>query len=980
MNILKRLSAKSQIALGQSGIIVSLVLTAVVIGLIPDRVSAVRDGRAMLAEALAANNATFITYSDLNRIESNLQLVVQRNADLLSAGMRREDGSLAVSVAEHDNHWEDMPDEYSTATQLRVPIHTGEERWGQVELRFVALQAQGLPGVMQTPWIQLALFLGLLSFISFYLYLGRMLTQLDPSQAVPGRVRSALDTMAEGLLVLDRKEQIVLANHAFATLLGKTTEQMTGVRASQLPWVTCDGLATADAERPWIKAIREGVPQTNQLLRLQLDGQPQRTFKLNCSPVLGSKGNYAGVLVSFDDITLLEEKEVELRKSREEAVAANEAKSSFLANMSHEIRTPMNAVLGFTEILQRGYSKNPQESRKHLDTIHSSGKHLLDLINDILDLSKVESGQMEIERMPCAPHNVIAEVVNVLRVKAHEKGLSLQFLPAGDLPETILSDPSRLRQIVTNLIGNAIKFTQEGGVTVTLNLDQSNAEPQLIVDITDTGIGMQQERLEHIFDPFVQADTSVTRRFGGTGLGLSISKRFAEALGGGITVTSQPGRGSTFSVHIDTGLLDGIALLPASELLRCVEDQVDEEAVRWVFPPSRILVVDDGEENRELVKLVLEENNISVAEAENGQIGVEKALAEPYDVILMDIQMPVMDGFMATQAMREAGLDTPIIALTANAMKGFEQKCLDAGYTGYMTKPINIDQLVAKLAELLNATVAAASAEKNVLTPSNAANDDAKNSEATAPIVSRLSTADPRFQRLISRFTERLDAQLKNIDSAWAARNYAEIADLAHWLKGAAGTVGFDSFTSPAHELEQFAKLEQDEQIEAALALVHDLSRRISVDTAMQGSATNVDIVAAIPTASVPHSEKIDAVSAHAANTLVSRFADDPRLQPIIEKFRLRLDKQLALMQEQLEKGNVKELADLAHWLKGAGGTIGFDEFNEPAAQLEKLAKDNDLHAMALIVGELQRLAQRMVPDRPALNDGGDVSAVEHKG
>ncbi|MGI9285992.1 MAG: ATP-binding protein [Pseudomonadales bacterium] len=980
MNILKRLSAKSQIALGQSGIIVSLLLTAVVIGLIPDRVSAVRDGRAMLAEALAANSSTFVTYADLRRIESNLQLVVQRNADLLSAGLRREDDSLAVSVAEHESHWEAIPGEYSTDTQLRVPIHTGDERWGQVELRFTSMQAQGLIGAMQTPWVQLTLFLGMLSFILFYLYLGRMLTQLDPSQAVPGRVRSALDTMAEGLLVLDRKEQIVLANHAFATLLGKTTDQLTGARASQLPWVTSDGAATEDAERPWIRAVKQGVAQTNQMIRLKLDGQPQRTFMINCSPVLGSKGNYAGVLVSFDDITLLEEKEVELRKSRAEAVAANEAKSSFLANMSHEIRTPMNAVLGFTEILQRGYSKNPQDSHKYLNTIHSSGKHLLDLINDILDLSKVESGRMEIERMRCAPHQVIAEIVNVLSVKANEKGLSLEFCPEGDLPETILSDPSRLRQIITNLVGNAIKFTEQGGVTVKLKLSKSSVEPQLTIDIVDTGIGMQEEGLENIFNPFVQADTSVTRRFGGTGLGLSISKRFTEALGGDITVTSRPGMGSTFSVRIDTGSLDGIALLPATELMRCVEDQRQEEAVRWVFPPSRVLVVDDGVENRELVKLVLEENNINVAEAENGQIGVEKALAAPYDVILMDIQMPVMDGFMATQALREANLQTPIIARTANAMKGFEQKCLDAGYTGYMTKPIDIDQLVAKLAELLNATVAEASPEKRVPTLFNPANDEAGDSGATAPIYSRLSTSDPRFHRLISRFTERLAAQLKAIDIAWTERNYAEIADLAHWLKGAGGTVGFDIFTSPAHDLEQFAKFEQEGQIEATLAIIHDLSRRLSVDESMNGSAAAADSVATTVEDVVPPSAEKEAPPEHTADTLVSRFADDPRLRPIIEKFRLRLDRQLALMRQQQTKGNLEELADLAHWLKGAGGTIGFDEFNEPAAQLEKLAKESNLNAITPLLDELDRLAQRIVPAAPSLNESDDVPAARQKG
>lgn len=400
------------------------------------------------------------------------------------------------------------------------------------------------------------------------------------------------------------------------------------------------------------------------------------------------------------------ERTAELLLAKDAAEAASRAKSDFLANMSHEIRTPMTAILGFAENLLDP-SLNDAERVNSIATVRRNGEHLLNIINDILDISKIEAGKLELEYLRCQVLTIIGEIESLMRARAENKGLRFSVELPDKLPETIETDPTRLRQILINLIGNAVKFTEEGGVKLSVSFVEADGEnggasPLMRFDVVDTGIGMTPEQIERAFKPFSQADETMTRRFGGTGLGLTISQHLATMLGGGVAAQSEPGKGTTLTVTVGTGPLDGVKLICPRDAKTERESERDAaRPVAQVKLSCRVLLVEDGPDNQRLISFVLKKAGADVTLAENGQVAVDEVNAAierddpPFDVILMDMQMPILDGYAATSLLRRQGYRGPIVALTAHAMTTDRDRCLAAGCDDYVTKPIDRKKLLA---------------------------------------------------------------------------------------------------------------------------------------------------------------------------------------------------------------------------------------------------------------------------------------------
>jgi signal transduction histidine kinase/CheY-like chemotaxis protein len=478
-----------------------------------------------------------------------------------------------------------------------------------------------------------------------------------------------------------------------------------------------------------------------------------------------------------------------------EVERATKAKSEFLATMSHEIRTPLNAILGMADLLAE--SRLDAEQKRYVEVFQRAGGSLLGLINDILDLSKVEAGHLELESVDFELADVIGRVLELTRVKASVKGLEVGSQLAADLPAVFVGDPLRLRQILINLLGNAMKFTHTGGLKVEVSRDPEDGQDgALLFKVKDTGIGIPPEKLDSIFENFSQADSSTTRKYGGTGLGLAISKRLVELMGGRIWVESTLGQGSTFLFTAKLGLSERTSLVSGSR-----DAGAPASAASLDLPPAHILLADDSEDNRFLIGEYLKHSPCSLEFAENGEIALGKMKCRHYDLVLMDAHMPVMDGYAATKAMRDwesrhGYAPVPILALTADAFKDAVDESLAAGCDAHLTKPIGKTTLV-----------------HTIRRHARACDQPAPSVVARAPA----AAADAPLSALAPRYLKNMERELKTLRLARTAEDFNTIQRIGHNLRGTGESFGFPLITELGTTMEQAAKDRMMKEIEGAI-------------------------------------------------------------------------------------------------------------------------------------------------------------------
>ncbi len=541
--------------------------------------------------------------------------------------------------------------------------------------------------------------------------------------------RSIVDNVVDGIITINATFQILSWNPSAERIFGYSFDEVTGKNVNMLmpePFHTQhDGyvsnyLRTGEAKIIGLGREVLGKRKNGELFPLNLAVSEfkmgEQRFFTGIVRDLTERDQASESLRKFHDgvegrieerTKVLQDTGEALKRAKKQADNANAAKSSFLANMSHEIRTPLGAILGFSELLIAADQNDP-ERVLWIDAIRRNGALLSNTINDILDLSKVEAGKLEIEKVAVPLAEVLADIYSMLSLKANEKGIGLTVFINPNVPSFFTTDPMRLRQILSNIVGNAIKFTVRGSVDIKVAMDSSSNQ-KLVFIVKDTGLGISPEQASNLFRPFTQADTSTARKFGGTGLGLALSKHLAGLLGGDVQLSeSVQGSGSTFTISIDPGqpLVNDIDLAN-------VQLQLQKEAAKKVtmdirLDGARVLLVDDAEDNCILFKYLLQAAGATVEVGNNGLEAIEMTRNNNYDVVLMDIQMPVLDGMTATIALREEGFKTPIVALTANASKEERAHCLAAGFSDHISKPVSrktLLQVVEKYATLQSSGV-----------------------------------------------------------------------------------------------------------------------------------------------------------------------------------------------------------------------------------------------------------------------------------
>ena len=635
----------------------------------------------------------------------------------------------------------------------------------------------------------------------------QMSTRLRETTVSRDYVDNIINSMGDSLIVLDTESRIVMVNPATSRLLGFDETELVGcpfrdVLAKESTFVESsiqqhEGVTGSTVEESYVTKDGRVIP-----------------VSLAAAVLHREDGQTAGYVCVAQDLTERKSAEEDLRRARDEAEAASLAKSTFLANTSHEIRTPINAIMGMAQALQ-DEDLTPRAADQ-VDTVLQASEALTVIIDDLLDLSKIEAGQLEMETLPFDPVIIVEKARRTLAVRAEEKGISLTVTVHPDTVRDVEGDSVRLRQILMNVMGNALKFTDKGSVDVHLS---STTEPngvRLFLQVCDTGIGIDTQRLTDIFDPFTQADASVTRTHGGTGLGLSISKRLVEMMDGHIGVDSQPGRGSTFYFDVLVAAVTGRSVTVTPEV------EVD---VR----PLRILLAEDNALNRKVARALLLRDAHDITEVVNGAMAVDAVRTAPaFDVILMDMQMPVMDGMTATEEIRrleaEAGrTPVPIVAITANAMKADKDRCLAAGMDDFLAKPVRREQLRAALARAVGGRATAAETS-SAPTGSTSVILDPKILED----LRELEDEEFTITGFIRLFLDDAPNHLTRARQALAADDKRTLHREVHTMKGTSREVGAIDLASRSEALEKALKEGRPIDVAAGLDELQQSLARVS--------------------------------------------------------------------------------------------------------------------------------------------------------
>ncbi|WP_264297978.1 response regulator [Alkalilimnicola sp. S0819] len=644
----------------------------------------------------------------------------------------------------------------------------------------------------------------------------------------------------------------------------------------------------------------------------------------------GEDGHIEGSLL---DITERKQREAAERaralaeKEKEAAKAAAQAKSSFLSNMSHEIRTPLTAVIGYGEYLLEP-ALDPARREQFARTIVRSGKHLLALLNDVLDLSKIEAERLRVECLPVSLFRQMADVQSVFEVRARERGLGFRLVYHWPLPETISTDPTRLRQILYNLCGNAMKFTERGGVTLEVRCQPETN--RLSIAVVDTGIGIPAYKQRQIFQAFTQADVSTTRRHGGTGLGLTISRQLAERMGGELRCSSEPGLGSRFELELPTGDLEGVRLVhdvphtPRAEL-------ADEQAVRVPQLRGSILHAEDNPDSRELVAMMVRRTGAEIVCVADGAEAVARAWERPYDLVLMDVQMPVLDGFGALAELRAQGFGAPVVALTANVMAEDRVRYHQAGFIACEPKPIRRESFYRLLARHLPAATAAGAALRGrvLLAGDNPDNQALIRWQLETLGAEVLVASDGEQALALAESGEielvLLDLDMPVLDGATAARRlHARQPELPVYLLTATDAA-------------------EARRVAAECGCLGSLGKPLDAQALREVLARHLRAEACAPPSEPP--------------TPPAQDYDD--LSDLIQRFVDGLPETLRAMDSARAARDWAALRSLAHQLKGAGGSFGHPELSRLAAGLGKAVKAGDPSAVDQQLAALREAVAR---------------------